>query len=302
MDYSAAQQKLYRRGDHARLSKRRLANNTTLRQEGDTLIVRLHSTDIVTLHPDGRTVLSMGGWNTVTTRDRINRFSPVARVWNESGHAFCSWNGKQYAFERTVTCFPDGTCDGQDAAEAREEIHQEYLERKRDYSKLPHVKAQVRARYWVRKARGLSIERCDSPRYQCITRRRRWRGRDTTEGRKECGCVVSRIAPKLRKPLTITDILAETNASVRVAKMTLYGVDRFFVDANPTVLDERAGYQLVRIQSDEAWDSQTALKMTCPSTGAVYINTVPPNTESVSAGLDYMFGVENYLERVGVQT
>jgi len=118
---------------------------------------------------------------------------------------------------------------------------------------------------------------------------------------------VRTVVPKLRKPLTITDILAETNASVRVAKMTLYGVDRFFVDAKPRILDERAGYQLVRIggHDDNPWmstNAQTALKMVCPSTGAVYINTVPPNTDSVSAGLDYMFGVENYLERIGTQT
>ena len=302
MDYDGALKRLRRTGDGARLSKRRLANNTRLTRGAENegvLVVTLHSTDIVTLYPSGRVVLNMGGWNTVTTRDRMNQFSPVERVWSESGQAFCQWHGKEYAFERTVTCFPDGTCDGQDATEARAELHAELLKRKRDYSKLPRVKAQVRARYWVRKARGIEITRCSMSRWNCATRR----GRDRTPGTKSCGCVVRTVVPKLRKPLTITDILAETNASVRVAKMTLYGVDRFFVDSKPTVLDEKAGYQLVRIRNnDEMWTAQTALKMTCPSTGAVYINTVPPNTHTVSAGLDYMFGVENYLERVGVQT
>jgi hypothetical protein len=216
----------------------------------------------------------------------MNQFSPVETVWSESGQAFCRWHGKEYAFHTSVTCFPDGTCDGQDAEIARA-------------SKLPRVKAQVRARYWVRKARGIEITRCSMSRWNCATRR----GRDRTPGTKSCGCVVRAVVPKLRKPLTITDILSETNASVRVAKMTLYGVDRFFVDSNPTVLDEKAGYQLVRIRNnDEMWTAQTALKMVCPSTGAVYINTVPPNTDTVSAGLDYMFGVENYLERIGIQT
>ena len=64
---------------------RKLANNTYLeRINSDTIAVRLHDTDVVTFHSDGRTVLNTGGWRTVTTKERMNRFSPFA-VWTRNG-------------------------------------------------------------------------------------------------------------------------------------------------------------------------------------------------------------------------
>lgn len=60
-------------------SGRPLCNNTRLirRYVGDRfgsgIAVRLHATDVVTFHDDGRLTLWTGGWNTVTTRDRMNR-------------------------------------------------------------------------------------------------------------------------------------------------------------------------------------------------------------------------------------
>jgi hypothetical protein len=46
-----------------------------LAPNGDT-VWRLHQTDIVRRKPDGRFVLDSGGYKTVTTKDRMNRFSP----------------------------------------------------------------------------------------------------------------------------------------------------------------------------------------------------------------------------------
>lgn len=43
----------------------------------DTVGVRLHETVVVAYLPDGRYVLNTGGWNTATTKDRINSFSPA---------------------------------------------------------------------------------------------------------------------------------------------------------------------------------------------------------------------------------
>lgn len=61
-------------------SSRPLANNTRLnRIDDDTIAVRHHGTDIVTFNRDGTFVLNLGGWNTTTTRARVNGFSP-ARV------------------------------------------------------------------------------------------------------------------------------------------------------------------------------------------------------------------------------
>jgi hypothetical protein len=58
----------------------RLGNNTFLEriEESDSfklkIVVRLHNTNIVEFHSDGRVTLHTGGWRTVTTKDRINQF------------------------------------------------------------------------------------------------------------------------------------------------------------------------------------------------------------------------------------
>lgn len=56
-----------------RLSRRKLANNTYLEPRGDDLAVKLHDTDVVTIHPDGTLTLNSGGWLTATTKDRMNQ-------------------------------------------------------------------------------------------------------------------------------------------------------------------------------------------------------------------------------------
>lgn len=58
-----------------------LENNTRLHRRYAGLnkpdyAVRLHNTDIVTIHPDDTYTLNTGGWNTVTTKDRINKYAP----------------------------------------------------------------------------------------------------------------------------------------------------------------------------------------------------------------------------------
>jgi hypothetical protein len=57
----------------------RLGNNTYLEQiissQGQLAItVRLHNTNIVIFHHDGRVTLHTGGYRTVTTKGRINQF------------------------------------------------------------------------------------------------------------------------------------------------------------------------------------------------------------------------------------
>lgn len=53
-----------------------LCNNTYAERLGAGVIgVRLHSTHVVILSPV-RIVLNTGGWSTITTKDRLNRFLP----------------------------------------------------------------------------------------------------------------------------------------------------------------------------------------------------------------------------------
>lgn len=58
---------------------KKLENNTYLhRIDADTLAVRLHATDVVLIHRDGSYTLNSGDWRTVTTKDRINGYSPAS--------------------------------------------------------------------------------------------------------------------------------------------------------------------------------------------------------------------------------
>ena len=57
---------------------RKLENNTRGYIEYDgSVSIELHSTKVVTLYANGLVKLASGGWQTVTTKDRMNRYSPV---------------------------------------------------------------------------------------------------------------------------------------------------------------------------------------------------------------------------------
>ena len=105
---------------------------------------------------------------------------------------------------------------------------------------------------------------------------------------------------KPARNLTVENILAEENVTVRVAKMSVYGMDRFLIDAKADILDQHGEYTLLSLALDQ-WQRVVALKMTCPSTQAVYVSPVPPHTDSVASALDWYFDCENYLEKVGQQ-
>ena len=82
----------------ARRAIRKIAHNTHLhRIDGDTIAVRLHATDVLTLHRDGRAVLSSGGWRTVTTKERLNRYAPC-RVYQQRGEWFVQHGGATVPF------------------------------------------------------------------------------------------------------------------------------------------------------------------------------------------------------------
>ncbi len=61
---------------------RSLSKNKQLVRDGDDIHIRLHKTDVVTLHPDGDYTIRTGGWNTATTRRTIKAATgmPVSGV------------------------------------------------------------------------------------------------------------------------------------------------------------------------------------------------------------------------------
>lgn len=59
-------------------TERKIGNNTILHKvDENTVAVRLHSTDVVTIRRGDTYELSSGGWYTVTTKARINEYSPA---------------------------------------------------------------------------------------------------------------------------------------------------------------------------------------------------------------------------------
>ena len=78
--------------------RRKVGNNTyaEILQDG-TVAIKLHSTYVVKIHPDNTYTLNSGGWQTATTKDRINQYSPK-RVHQRNFEWFVSVNGKDYPF------------------------------------------------------------------------------------------------------------------------------------------------------------------------------------------------------------
>lgn len=76
-------------------NSRKLANNTYVERRGSDIAIRLHSTDILTFKPDGAVAVTSGGWQTPTTKDRLNAYLPAGFsihqkkglwYWNDGTH------------------------------------------------------------------------------------------------------------------------------------------------------------------------------------------------------------------------
>ena len=99
MNYQTFAAKLTGRNSQSR----KLANNTTLlRIDPSTIAVKLHSTNVVTFHADGRIVFDSGGWKTPTTKERMNSYSP-ARVSQSQGTWEITIDGRAANFADGIT-------------------------------------------------------------------------------------------------------------------------------------------------------------------------------------------------------
>jgi len=65
-------------------SQRKIGNNTYAYIQTDgSVAIELHGTNVVVIYPDDSVMLNSGGWRTSTTKDRINKYSPV-RVYQKN--------------------------------------------------------------------------------------------------------------------------------------------------------------------------------------------------------------------------
>lgn len=78
--------------------QRKVGNNTYAYIEADgSVSIELHGTKVVVIYPNGLYKLNSGGWRTSTTKDRINKYSPV-RVYQRN-HTWYVDAGNQPEFE-----------------------------------------------------------------------------------------------------------------------------------------------------------------------------------------------------------
>lgn len=80
------------------------SNNTRILKwnEMDATIygIKLHNTVIIRYHTNGNIVIDTDGWKTVTTRDRINYYTPEwISVWQEKFIWYVGFKGKTYLFK-----------------------------------------------------------------------------------------------------------------------------------------------------------------------------------------------------------
>lgn len=92
---------------------RTIGNNTTAERDAGAILVRLHGHHIVTVERDESVAFNLAGWNTVTTRDRVNSFI-LGKVSTRKGQAFLTtWSG---GVEKVQPIESSGWIDGRTGA------------------------------------------------------------------------------------------------------------------------------------------------------------------------------------------
>jgi hypothetical protein len=101
---------------------KKLRYKTWLRRRDEDVIALVHhETDIITYHPDGRTVVDCGGWRSSTTKERLNNHLPHGwRVFTDGGiwyiehmeNVYHWMSEKALVYQDGVTIHPDGHIEG----------------------------------------------------------------------------------------------------------------------------------------------------------------------------------------------
>jgi hypothetical protein len=81
---------------------RKLAHNTYMHRSdfSSHILITLHNNVIVCLHPDGKVQLSTCGWNTPTTRERLNRLlTNRIRLYTKKHVLHIRYRGREKQFQ-----------------------------------------------------------------------------------------------------------------------------------------------------------------------------------------------------------
>lgn len=115
--------------------KSRVIDSNTIEYEraDGSKVIRLHLTDIITFNLDGSVTLNSGGWQTVTTKDRMNKFAPC-RVFQEKSVWYVSLDGgwdrkNRIPYKDGITIHPDGSVTGEGEDPAKFKKLQKQIDR-----------------------------------------------------------------------------------------------------------------------------------------------------------------------------
>lgn len=75
--------------------RKKIGNNTELRQEEDTYVVKHFYTDIVRYHADGDVDFNLS-YASVSTKVRLNRAHPAVRIFHRGGVLYVSYKGTTF--------------------------------------------------------------------------------------------------------------------------------------------------------------------------------------------------------------
>lgn len=89
-------------------AKPRIVKRNTFRyfRSDGAEVIRLHMTDIVVKHPNGRVVLNSGGWRTMTTKDRINTYAAPYMVYSKAGVWWVAERGGGWMIDQGARTVP----------------------------------------------------------------------------------------------------------------------------------------------------------------------------------------------------
>jgi hypothetical protein len=98
-----------------------------------------------------------------------------------------------------------------------------------------------------------------------------------------------------RAKITVAQIIGESNTEIRRVMRNLYGNDRFMINAGAKEVDrcDKHGAALLAIHLPGDPVEIRMMRLTCPSTGDVYFERVPPDVRSAIDGLSWRFRVDS---------
>lgn len=86
--------------DSKNKTNRPLANNTrVIRLTNSSIGIKLHDTFVLTFYKDNFLEINTGGWQTNTTKDRINKYQDYFRIYTKNRIWYIRFNNKDYMYE-----------------------------------------------------------------------------------------------------------------------------------------------------------------------------------------------------------